>query len=246
VFVQPPDGQNDSGGRGGIGGYAPGMTPTICQEGTAMFVPAGSKLVFQLHYTPNGSEQTDRSMVGVFFADPATVKKTVRGGVCGNAGFEIPPGDSNYEVTARHLFLKDTLLMNLTPHMHLRGKSFKYEVRYPDGTKEVLLDVPNWDFNWQLRYMLAEPKLMPRGTRMTCTAYFDNSPENLANPDPTTTVRYGDQTWEEMMFGFYTSVDPNEDLSDKKAVAQATAENGKIGGILAEGSIQDSAASDKK
>jgi hypothetical protein len=210
-----------------------------------MFVPAGSQLVFQLHYTPNGSAQTDRSMVGVFYADPATVKKTVRGGVCGDVGFEIPPGDSNYEITARHLFLKDTLLMNLTPHMHLRGKSFKYEAQYPDGTKEVLLDVPSYDFNWQLRYMLVEPKLMPRGSRLICTAHFDNSQDNPANPDPTATIRYGDQTWEEMMFGFYTSIDPKEDISDKKAVAEATAGNGKIGGILAEGSLEKSDASDK-
>ena len=117
------------------------------------------------------------------------------------------------------------MLTNLTPHMHLRGKSFKFEVQYPDGTKEVLLDVPNYDFNWQLRYILAEPKLMPRGTRMICTATFDNSEDNLANPDPTATVTYGDQTWEEMMFGFYTAIDPNEDISVKKAVAKVTAKN---------------------
>ena len=131
----------------------------------------------------------------------------------GDAGFAIPPGDANYEVTAKHLFLKDTLLLNLTPHMHLRGKSFKYEAEYPDGTREVLLDVPSYDFNWQLRYMLSEPKLMPKGTRLHCTAHFDNSADNLANPDPTATVTYGDQTWEEMMFGFYTSIDPKQDLT---------------------------------
>ncbi len=223
VFVRPPAGKRDSSGRGGIGGYAPGMTPTICPPGTAMFVPAGSTLTFQLHYTPNGSPQTDRSMVGVFFADRKTVKKTVRGGVCGDTGFAIPPGDPNFKITARHRFLKDTMLMNLTPHMHVRGKSFKYEAEYPDGTREVLLDVPNYDFNWQLRYMLAEPKLMPRGTRLICTAHFDNSEDNLANPDPTETVRYGDQTWEEMMFGFYTTIDPKEDLSEKKELAKTAA-----------------------
>jgi hypothetical protein len=93
------------------------------------------------------------------------------------------------------LFLKDTLLVNLTPHMHLRGKSFKYEAQYPDGTTEVLLDVPKYDFNWQIRYMLKEPKLMPKGSRLIATAHFDNSAENLANPDPTKTVTFGDQTW---------------------------------------------------
>ncbi|MEX2112209.1 MAG: thiol-disulfide isomerase, partial [Pirellulales bacterium] len=226
VFVQPPDGQQDSGGRGGIGGYAPGITPTICPPGTAMFVPAGSKLTFQMHYTPNGSEQQDRSMVGVFFTDQKSVKKIVRGGVCGDTAFSIPPGASSHEVVGRHRFLKDALLLNLTPHMHLRGKDFKYVVEYPDGTSEVLLDVPSYDFNWQLRYMLAEPKLMPKGTRLTCTAHFDNSEDNQANPDPKATVTYGDQTWEEMMFGFYTTIDPKEDLTEKKAVATKTADTG--------------------
>jgi hypothetical protein len=224
VFVQGPDGGRGEGAGIGIGGYAPGMTPTLCQSGTAMHVKAGSKLVFQLHYTPNGSVQKDRSQVGIVFADPKTVRKQVRGGVCGETGFAIPPGDANYEVRAKHLFLKDTLLVNLTPHMHLRGKSFKYEAQYPDGTTEVLLDVPKYDFNWQIRYMLKEPKLMPKGSRLITTAYFDNSAENLANPDPTKTVTFGDQTWEEMMFGFYTSIDPKEDLLKKKELANARAE----------------------
>jgi peroxiredoxin len=219
AFVQPATGEADLGSRGGIGGYAPGMTPNICPPGTAIHVPAGSKLVFQMHYTTNGTEQTDRSMIGVKFADKKAVKKLIRGGVVGNTAFRIPPGDGNHEVTARHLFLKDTLLLNLTPHMHVRGKDFKYVAEYPDGTKEVLLDVPHYDFNWQLRYMLAEPKLMPKGTRLHCTAHFDNSTENLANPDPTATVTYGDQTWEEMMFGFYTSVDPKQDLTEGLADA---------------------------
>ncbi|REK09839.1 MAG: thiol-disulfide isomerase [Planctomycetota bacterium] len=212
VFVRPPGG-GDFAARGGIGGYAPGMTPDVSPPGTAKFVPAGSKLVFQMHYTTNGTEQTDRSMVGVKFADPKTVKKQVRGGVVGNATFRIPPHDANHEVVAKHYFFKDTLLLDLTPHMHVRGKDFKYVAHYPDGTEEVLLDVPKYDFNWQLRYELAEPKLMPKGSRLVCTAHFDNSTDNLANPDPNETVTYGDQTWEEMMFGFYTSVDPKQDLT---------------------------------
>ncbi|MEX0977720.1 MAG: redoxin domain-containing protein, partial [Pirellulales bacterium] len=120
AFLQAPGG-GDAGDRGGIGGYAPGMTPTICRPGTATFVPAGSKLVFQLHYTTNGTEQTDRSMIGVKFADKKTVKQLVRGGLVGNTAFKIPPGDPNFEIKARHLFLKDTLILNLTPHMHVRG-----------------------------------------------------------------------------------------------------------------------------
>jgi peroxiredoxin len=223
AFVQPPEGKRDSGGRGGIGGYAPGITPTICQPGTAMYVPAGSKLTFQMHYTPNGSVQKDRSLIGIFFANPKDVKKVYRGGVCGDTAFSIPPGDPNHEVTGRHRFLKDTLLMNLTPHMHLRGKDFKYVAEYPDGTSEVLLNVPHYDFNWQIRYTLAEPKLMPKGTRLTCTAHFDNSADNPANPDPKATVTYGDQTWEEMMFGFYNTVDPDQDLTKENSVAKTAA-----------------------
>jgi hypothetical protein len=216
VFVQPPGG-GDFANRGGIGGYAPGMPPDMSPPGMAKHVPAGSKLVFQMHYTTNGVAQSDRSMVGIKFADPKTIKKEVRGGVVGNAAFRIPPNDGNYEVTARYVFFKDTVLLDVTPHMHLRGKDFKYVAKYPDGKEEVLLDVPAYDFNWQLRYEFAEPKLMPKGTRITCTAHFDNSANNLANPDPSQTVTYGDQTWEEMMFGFYTSIDPKEDLSKELA-----------------------------
>ncbi len=220
VFIQPPGG-GDFAARGGIGGYAPGMTPNINPPGTATLVPAGSKLVFQMHYTTNGVEQTDRSYVGIRFADRQNVKQQVRGGVIGNATFRIPPNDPNYEIQAKHMFFKDTLLLNLTPHMHVRGKDFKYVAEYPDGTSEVLLDVPNYDFNWQLRYAFEEPKLMPKGSRIVCTAHFDNSVDNLANPDPNEAVTYGDQTWEEMMFGFYTSVDPKQDLTKDLATGDA-------------------------
>ncbi|HEX3727394.1 MAG TPA: alkyl hydroperoxide reductase, partial [Pirellulales bacterium] len=235
VFVQPKNG-GDFGSRGGIGGYAPGMTPNVNRPGTAIFVPAGSKLVFQLHYTTNGTAQEDRSMIGVRFADAKTVKQAVRGGLVGDTGFKIPAGDANYEIKAKHLFLKDTLLLSLTPHMHLRGKSFKYEAQYPDGTSEVLLDVPSYDFNWQLRYTLTEAKLMPKGTRLNCTAHFDNSANNLANPDPAKVVTFGDQTWEEMMFGFYTSVDPKENLLAGE-VAASKAPEGEVNGITGEGSV---------
>lgn len=242
VFVQPKDG-GDAGMRGGIGGYAPGITPALNPPGTASFVPAGSKLVFQLHYTTNGVQQDDRSMVGIKFVDGKTVKQAVRGGVVGDTTFRIPPGDANFEVKAKHMFLKDTLLLNLTPHMHLRGKDFKYEAEYPDGTREVLLDVPNYDFNWQIRYMYKEPKLMPKGTRLHCTAHFDNSADNLANPDPTKEITFGDQTWEEMMFGFYTSIDPKQDLT-AGGLADGNAKKPEAGGFAGEGSV--SAATAKK
>ena len=229
VFIKIEGQDEFDGGRGGLAGYAPGTPPHNNPAGTATFVPAGAKLVFQLHYTPNGVATADRSSVGFKFADPKTVKKTLRDGMVGDVAFKIPPGDSNFEIKGKHRFLKDTLLLSLMPHMHLRGKSFTFEAQYPDGTKEVLLDVPHYDFNWQLRYYLSEPKLMPKGTRLECTAHFDNSADNLANPDPTATVRFGEQTWEEMMFGFYTSVDPKEDRTAGK-VAGAKTSGGDKGG----------------
>ena len=222
AFIRPPKegffGDGQGGGSRLLAGYAPGGGVRVNPPGVATLVPAGSKLVFQMHYTPNGSVQKDRSYVGVVFADPQTVHKRVRGGAPSNHGFAIPPGDPHYKVTSQHKFERDMELMWFAPHMHLRGSAFRYEVAYPDGRREILLDVPKYDFNWQIRYVLAEPKLMPAGTTMHCTAYFDNSADNIANPDPTETVRWGDQTWEEMMIGWFGAVSADEDV-------QAVAEN---------------------
>jgi peroxiredoxin/mono/diheme cytochrome c family protein len=205
----------------GLGGYAPGTIPLICQPGVAVHVPAGAKLVFQMHYTPNGTAQEDTSIIGVRYADPKTVKKVLDDGLLGKINFRIPPGDPNFELKSKYLIDKDALLLDLTPHMHLRGKSFRFEAEYPDGNREVLLDVPNYDFNWQLTYVLSKPKLLPKGTFLHGIAHFDNSPENPANPDSTRSVAYGEQTWDEMMFGFYSMIDPNQDLT---TVASKTAE----------------------
>jgi peroxiredoxin len=224
--IIPPgtEGQRRAGG-GLLAGYAPGGGVRLNPPGVATFVPAGSKIRFQMHYTPNGSVQKDRSYIGLVFADPKTVHKRIRGGTPSNHEFAIPPGDPHYKVTSEHHFDEDTELVWFAPHMHLRGSAFRYEAAYPDGKREILLDVPKFDFNWQIRYLLAEPKLMPAGTTMHCTAYFDNSADNLANPDPTETVRWGDQTWEEMMIGWFGSVAAHEDLqasADKPAEAAAT------------------------
>lgn len=200
------------GGIGGgnlIAGYAPGMNPMLATDGsTAMHVRAGSKLIFQLHYTPNGKATRDRSYVGFRFADPDKVKFVARSTAVANPFFAIPAGDGNYEATAESTFEYDSTLSNMTPHMHTRGKSFRYEVTYPDGQHEVLLDVPAYDFNWQTTYNLAQPKLIPKGSTLLCTAHWDNSENNLSNPDPSKTVTWGDQTWEEMMIGFYVEVFP--------------------------------------
>jgi peroxiredoxin/mono/diheme cytochrome c family protein len=206
AFIEKPGAKTGLGTNGIVGfGYAPGMPPMRLDEGTAIFVPAGSKIVFQMHYTPKGSVQKDRSYMGVVFAEPKDVKYRVSGGIAINPVFEIPPGDGNYEVQSRKRFREAVYLTGMQPHMHLRGKSFRFVAEYPDGTSEVLLDVPRYDFNWQLRYELETPKLMPKGTVMRCIAHFDNSEENLANPDHTKLVRWGDQTWEEMMIGWFTT-----------------------------------------
>jgi hypothetical protein len=193
--------------------YAPGMNPWKYPDGTAMKIEAGSTFVIQSHYTPNGTAQSDRSYVGLKFATPDKVKKRIRYSMAVNMDFEIPPGADNAEVVSRALLLKDTLLLNLYPHMHYRGKSFRFEVEYPAGGREVLLDVPRYDFAWQLRYDLSEPKLLPKGSRLICTAHYDNSPANPSNPDPTKAVRFGLQTYEEMMVGYYTTVPVDDEVA---------------------------------
>jgi peroxiredoxin len=236
LFVIPPDG-NLNGGLGSgndfLGAFAPGLRPEPLPTGLARFVPAGSKLIFQMHYTPNGSPQKDRSYCGFVFADPKTVKKEVRVSSAVNAVFQIPPGEGNFPVQARQIFRDDTLLLTLMPHMHLRGKAFRYEVTYPDGKKETILDVPRYDFGWQTNYRLAEPKFLPRGTRMDCYAVFDNSDENLNNPDSKAAVRFGDQTFEEMMIGFFETAPAHEDRQNPDATAKRLSRVEEFNVILA-------------
>jgi peroxiredoxin len=196
-----------------IAGFAPGMPPSIYPEGIYRRVPKGSKLVIQAHYTPNGSPQSDLSEVGLVFADPKEVKKEMFVAAALNFKFMIPPGASDFRLEAADKIGQDSLLYALTPHMHLRGKSFLYEALYPDGKREVLLDVPRYDFNWQNTYALAEPKLLPEGTQILCKAAFDNSADNLSNPDPTSPVHWGDQTWNEMMVGTLALGAAEQDLS---------------------------------
>ncbi len=206
VFIRAPKGQQGGLGNGIAKGFlaatAPGAAPMLFQSGMAKKIPAGSQLVFQMHYTPSGSPQQDLSSIGLMFADPATVKNEVSTMAVENALLLIPPMMPNYPVTAWQTFKQDTELLSLYPHMHVRGKAFRYEATYPDGTKEILLDVPRYDFNWQQTYVFPQPKLIPKGTRMRCVAHYDNSPDNIANPDPKRIVHFGEQTYDEMMIGF--------------------------------------------
>jgi hypothetical protein len=196
-----------------IAGFAPGMPPALYPEGTYRRIPAGSKLILQAHYTPNGSPQTDQSEVGLVFADPKQVKREMTVGAAMTWQFAIPPGASDHKVEATYRFDQDSLLYALTPHMHLRGKSFRFDAIYPDGREEILLDVPRYDFNWQNTYGLAEPKRIPEGTQIRCTAVYDNSADNLANPNPKIPVTWGDQTWQEMMVGTWGTSLEHQDLS---------------------------------
>lgn len=180
---------------------APGDEPLRLPVGVGRKIPAGSKLVWQMHYTPTGKPETDRSAVAFKFCKTPPEKAARVFGV-DNHRFIIPAGESNFRVEARHTVGRPITLLGMMPHMHLRGKSFEYTATFPDGHKEVLLSVPQFDFNWQTSYRLDKPLSVPTGTKIECTAHFDNSKGNLANPDPSQPVRWGDQTWEEMMIGY--------------------------------------------
>jgi peroxiredoxin len=207
-----------------IAGFAPGMPPAIYPKGAYRRIPAGSKIVIQAHYTPNGTAQTDQSEVGIVFAKPEEIKREFSVAAVLNFRFLIPPGAANHEVTATHKFDEDSVLYSLTPHMHLRGKSFEYVAAYPDGREETLLSVPRYDFNWQNTYALAEPKKMPQGTEIRCRAIFDNSADNLANPNPRLPVMWGDQTWQEMMVGTLGISPQHQDFSVGMPVVKPAAD----------------------
>jgi len=184
-----------------IVGYAPGEQPAVIAKGLARKIPAGSDLIFQVHYTPNGTEARDKSYVGFVFAKQMPANEIMTRPVM-NARFVIPPGDPSYQVESSYTFTQDAHIQSLMPHMHLRGKDFMFKATFPDGTSKVILSVPKYDFAWQTYYVLKEPLAAPKGTRLDCLAHFDNSEKNKFNPDPKKEVRWGDQTWEEMMIGW--------------------------------------------
>jgi hypothetical protein len=214
--AQPQRRRDDGGGFGGdfLAGYAPGAPPQSLRPGQAKLVKAGSDIVLQMHYTANGKAGVDKSRIGLVFSKEHPTQRILTLAAANNK-FAIPPGDPNYEVDSKIQLQQETTLTNLLPHMHFRGKDFEYRAVYPSGEKEVLLRVPKYDFNWQLWYVLDKPKVLPAGTVIECTAHFDNSPNNPANPDPTKTVKFGEQTWDEMMIGFFdVAVDFNTSPMD--------------------------------
>src|SRR5207245_11005906 len=192
---------------------APGTSPDAWREKMAKFIPAGSDLVFQMHYTANGRATSDQSSIGLIFSKHKPSQRVLTLQLT-NDHFVIPPGAPDYRVEARGTLPNDALLLSFMPHMHLRGKSFEYNIVHrggsgtPGGTAaagtklETLLRV-NYHFHWQMSYRLAEPRLLKAGTELQAVARFDNSPSNPHNPDPTAAVRWGEQTYDEMMVGFF-------------------------------------------
>jgi hypothetical protein len=192
-------------GPGNIGGVTPNKPGVVFDPGVGRMLTGNSDIVLQMHYTTNGKATTDRTQVGLrFLKEPPQWQQ--RGGSALNPRFVIPAGAPAHEVRASRVLPADTILTSLTPHMHMRGKDMTYTAKYPDGRTEVLLSVPQYDFNWQITYQLKEAKRLPKGTEIEVVAHFDNSPQNKFNPDPTKDVRWGDQTWEEMMIGFFGTV----------------------------------------
>lgn len=193
---------------GGIGGLVPGRLYGLFEDGVAKKIPAGAEIVLQMHYTTIGQPIVDRTQVGFVLAkEPPARLRAQGGGVIAPMGFVIPPGDPNYEIVGKKTFDQDTYLSSMYPHMHVRGKDATYTVVYPDGREEILLRVAKYDFNWQLNYKLKEPKFLPKGSTLVVTAHFDNSRGNRFNPDPAAEVRWGEQTWEEMMMGYYGTIE---------------------------------------
>ena len=223
VFIQDPKSPTRTDGNL-LAGFAPGEQPAKFPEGFAKKVPAGATLYFQLHYTPSGKPLTDVTTIGLKYAKEAPKHQVLTRPVL-NTGFVIPAGANNHEVKSFYTFAEDTHVTSFMPHMHLRGKDFEVKAHFPDGTTKILLNVPKYDFNWQTYYVPKEPVAIPKGTKIECTAHYDNSKGNKYNPDPTKDVKWGDQTWEEMMIGWLSYYNDNANPA-KPAVKPAASISG--------------------
>ena len=202
-ILDSSEGRMDRGDH--LATYVPGDAPTSYPTGVAKKIPAGSWLKFGIHYTPDGIARTDRSKIGLVFAKGPVRHQAFTRSV-ESISFAIPPHADNHPVRSTYTAETDFNLYSFSPHMHVRGKDFRYTATYPDGRVETLLSVPAYDFGWQSTYILAEPKAIPRGTRIDCLAHFDNSANNPANPDPSRTVEWGEQSFHEMMIGYFDYV----------------------------------------
>jgi hypothetical protein len=223
VVFLPPRGNRGGELNSGLSGYVPGQVILPASDGPrrATLLKAGSDIVFQLHYTPNGTATTDKTKIGIIFAKNPPERRLV-GGNSASMRFAIPPGDPNYEITGSSTLQYDCDLVSMMPHGHLRGKSYEYRIVRPDGTSETVLSVPKYDFNWQLTYYLENPIHLTKGTKIEVVAHYDNSANNPYNPDPTKEVHWGEQTWEEMMMGYFNvAVDGSVQIPDGRRPRQA-------------------------
>jgi hypothetical protein len=209
VVPKMPPSKDPNGGQFELGPgiliatNAPGTNALIYEPEQAMRIPAGAELVFQVHYTANGKDTTDRSSVGMIFAKQPP-KQEIHNSAFVNLLLKLPPGDADQAEDSAIEFNQDVHITALFPHTHLRGKSWEYRLIYPDGRSEVVLSVPKYDFNWQTYYVYSTPLRVPKGARLEATAHYDNSANNVANPDPKVEVHWGDQTWEEMQYSGIT------------------------------------------
>ena len=196
-----------SGGAGAeqFGVWVAGAQPTVYPEGMGRTLARNQVMTFQMHYHLSGEDTSDTTRVGLHYGEGAMQKKVSTSfGV--NLGIVIPPGEANYTETAFHLFDQDSRIVSMMPHAHVRAKSAKYTAHYPDGRSEILLNVPQYDYNWQWSYQPSEALVVPAGTKLEVEFVYDNSPENPRNPDPTATLYYREQTLEEMFVGFIEAV----------------------------------------
>jgi peroxiredoxin len=199
--------------------WAPGNTTPEFPAGTGKFLPKGSRFNFELHYNTSGKPEMDRSEVGLYFSKE-TPKMVLETRAAEDREFSIPPDEADSRSHCVYGFRRDAIIYDLIPHMHLRGSWFQYEALYPDGRRETLLRVPNYDFDWQTEYRLAQPKRVPAGTWLLCTGGFDNSSRNPHNPDPTKRVRWGPQSFDEMFMGFMNVADVPETAGSSRKQAK--------------------------
>lgn len=204
-IVDPKNGRGKTDQLGLEDGFlcatVPGDTPSIFPKGCAKRLPAGAKIVLQMHYTTNGKPQRDRSAIGLKFSKGAIEREVSTRGIY-NMNFEIPAGAAGHEVRAEFSPPEDIEVLSFFPHMHTRGRSWKYILHDASGAQRTVLSVTDYDFNWQESYILKKPLLVRKGSKIECIGIFDNSDKNFDNPDPTKPVKWGEQTWEEMMIGY--------------------------------------------
>lgn len=216
-------------------GWAPGDMPSVHPPGTARRIPAGAKLRMELHYTPNGREAVDRSRIGIRFAK-SPPKREVRTNIMWQRQLLVPSESSWHAETATYQFQNDARILSLMPHMHLRGVAAKYLLVQPDGSEEILLSVPYYDFNWQSIYRFQEPIVAAKGAKLTMTGVWDNSADNPNNPDPRREVPWGQQTWDEMLNGWmnfvYEKPNPPRELTAETHLQQSEEESSNNKSVL--------------